>query len=421
MKKLLALLLCLSILLVGAAALAEETQLRAGSTLVVCASQDWIKDYNRKLAEDFTAETGVNIDFQLIPDDQYGNVVKAKLVSGDGVDIFFSNPGLGLAEYSPEKYAYDLSGQPWVSEYADWALESATYDGNVVFFSTASLDGYGILYNADLLEQIGMEPATSFEELLAICDALQEIGVTPIFEPGADTWHACVWLLETGDWLNRKYGDMYEKLCDPSGKFEDYPEVITFSEQMMELVERGYFGEEEDWLSQKWNDRAEAMASGEFGMMVCHMSAAAEIAEQYPEAGVEDWPLTIIPLAGNNTFSNSGGSMGMVLNKESDMIPEALAYFEFLARQENVQYVYDESNMPIITFKNVEQDVTYQYETLMASCDNVSGPDYTTRIPFYSADPIGRAYIEMWIGDKTPLEAVQQIDKDRAIMFGAVE
>lgn len=36
MKKLLALLLCLSILLVGAAALAEETQLRAGSTLVVC-------------------------------------------------------------------------------------------------------------------------------------------------------------------------------------------------------------------------------------------------------------------------------------------------------------------------------------------------------------------------------------------------
>lgn len=141
MKKLLALLLCLSILLVGAAALAEETQLRAGSTLVVCASQDWIKDYNRKLAEDFTAETGVNIDFQLIPDDQYGNVVKAKLASGDGVDIFFSNPGLGLAEYSPEKYAYDLSGQPWVSEYADWALESATYDGNVVFFSTASLDG----------------------------------------------------------------------------------------------------------------------------------------------------------------------------------------------------------------------------------------------------------------------------------------
>ena len=79
------------------------------------------------------------------------------------------------------------------------------------------------------------------------------------------------------------------------------------------------------------------------------------------------------------------------------------------------------SSSPIITFKNVEQDVTYQYETLMASCDNVSGPDYTTRIPFYSADPIGRAYIEMWIGDKTPLEAVQQIDKDRAIMFGAVE
>ena len=184
MKRLLAVLLCLSMLLTAAAALAEETELRAGSTLVVCASQDWIKDYNRKLAEDFTAETGINIDFQLIPIDQYGNVVKAKLASGDGVDIFFSNPGLGLAEYSPEKYAYDLSDQPWISEYTDWALESATYDGNVVFFTTGSLDGYGILYNADLLEQIGMEPATTYEELLEICDALMELGVTPIFEPG---------------------------------------------------------------------------------------------------------------------------------------------------------------------------------------------------------------------------------------------
>jgi len=421
MKRYLVLLVALCLMLASIPSLAEQPQLRAGSTLVVCAAQDWVKDYDRKLADDFTKETGVKIDFQLNPNDQYSNIVKAKLASGDGVDIFYSNPGLGLMEYSPDKYAYDLSDQPWISEYTDWARESATFNGKVVLFTTGSMDGWGLLYNGNLLKKIGKEPAKNYDELLEICEAFKQIGVTPIFEPGADTWHACVWLLETGDWLNRKYGDMYETLCTPEGKFEAYPEVLTFSEQMMELMDRGYFGAEEDWLSYGWNDRSEKMASGEFGMMVAHMSAASEIAKLYPDVGADQWPLTIIPLAGNETFSNSGGSMGRVLNKESKLIPEALAYFEFLARPENLQYAYDNGTSPNISFKSVVLRQNVQYETLMASCGGVSGPDYTTRTPYYSADPIGRAYIEMWIGDKTPLQAVQQVDKDRAIMFGAVQ
>ena len=294
MKRILVTLICVCLVLVSMTALAEQTELRAGSTLVVCASQDWIRDVDRELAEAFTAETGVKIDFQLIPDTQYGNVVKAKLASGDGVDIFYSNPGLGLKEYSPEKYAYDLSDQSWVDGYTSWAKESATYDGKVVFFSTGNMDGWGLLYNGELLEKIGKEPAKNFDELIEICEAFKEIGVTPFYEPGADTWHACVWVLETGDWLNRKYGDMYEKLCDPAGKFEDYPEILEFSEQMMELVNRGYFGEEEIWLSQTWDGRGEAMASGEFGMMVAHMTAASEIAQDYPETGADQRPFLII-------------------------------------------------------------------------------------------------------------------------------
>ena len=412
----------------ASAAPAEETgdsgdaggDLNSDATIVVCAAQDWVKDWDRKLAEDFTAETGIKIDFQLNPNDQYANIVKAKLASGEGVDVFFSNPGLSLSEYSPDKYAYDLSDQPWVSGYTDWARESATYEGKVLLFSTGSMDGWGLLYNKEILDQIGMEPATNYEELVAICDAMMGIGVTPFFEPGADTWHACVWMLESGDWLNRKYGDMYEKLCEPEGKFEDYPEILTFTEQMNELMEKGYFGKEEDWLSYSWDSRSEHMASGQFGMMVAHMAAATEIDREFPDAGAEDWPLTIIPLAGNETFSNSGGSMGRVLNKESKNIDEALAYFEFLARPENLQYCYDEGNNPNISFASVELRPNTQYETLMASCNDVSGPDFTTKIPFYSADPIGRAYIEMWIGDKTPLECVQQIDKDRATMFDAI-
>ena len=80
-----------------------------------------------------------------------------------------------------------------------------------------------------------------------------------------------------GDYLNRKYPGMYEKLCTPEGKFADYPELLTFTEQLNQLVQAGYFGEEEEWLSYTWSDRSEKMASGKFGMMVTNIGAAEDL------------------------------------------------------------------------------------------------------------------------------------------------
>ena len=400
---------------------AEETGAKSDVTLTVAAAQDWIKDWDRKVAEEFTAETGIKIEFQLNPNDQYTNIVKAKLASGDGVDIFYANTGRGLLEYSPDKYAYDLSDQEWVSRYTDWGKECCTYDGKIVFLNTSSIDGYGFLYNMDLLEKTGKDIPTTFEELVELCDIYMDMGITPIFEPGADAWHGCVWVLQMGDYLNRKYPDMYEKLCTPEGKFADYPEMLTFTEQLNQLVQAGYFGDEEKWLSYTWSDRSEKMASGEPGMRVTNIGAAEDLWRKYPEIGADQWKMGLIPLAGNNTFSNNGGNLARIINKESKYIEEALQYFDFVARKENVQYLYDSSGSPNCAFADVELNENVLWNSIMEACDNVTGPDFAASIPFYSADPIGKAYIEMFIGDKTPEEVIEQMDNDRATMFGVTQ
>jgi raffinose/stachyose/melibiose transport system substrate-binding protein len=42
-----------------------------------------------ELAKKFEAETGVYVDFQIIPSDQYFNVLQTKLeTGGEGVDVF---------------------------------------------------------------------------------------------------------------------------------------------------------------------------------------------------------------------------------------------------------------------------------------------------------------------------------------------
>lgn len=405
----------------GGGSVVAEAKGKSDVTLTVAAAADWIKDRDRKLAEEFTEETGIKIDFQLNPNDQYVNIVKAKLASGEGVDIFYANTGRGILEYSPDKYALDLSDQEWVSRYLDWGKECSTYDGKIIFLSRNSIDGYGLIYNMDLLKETGKEIPTTYEELVELCEIYKEKGIVPIFEPGADAWHGCVWVLEIADFLNRKYPDMYEKLNTPEGKFADYPEMLTFTEQLSEMVQAGYFGEEEDWLSYTWNDRTEKMTSGEFGMMLTNIGAMDDLLEQYPENAADKWQMGLVPLAGNNTFSHNGGNMGTVINKESKHVEEAKLYFDFLARQENLQYYYDEMTSPNIPFEGIELKENVLWNSLVEACDNQMGADFAASIPFYSADAIGKAYIENWIGDKTPEEVIEQMDNDRAMMFGITE
>ena len=76
------------------------------------------------------------------------------------------------------------------------------------------------------------------------------------------------------------------------------------------------------------------------------------------------------------------------------------------------------SNIP---FEGIELKENVLWNSLVEACDNQMGADFAASIPFYSADAIGKAYIENWIGDKTPEEVIEQMDNDRAMMFGITE
>ena len=62
-------------------------------TLSIMASQDWIQDAEMELAEKFTAETGIKIDYQIVPSDQYTNLLTTKLNTGECTDIFAAQSG----------------------------------------------------------------------------------------------------------------------------------------------------------------------------------------------------------------------------------------------------------------------------------------------------------------------------------------
>lgn len=91
---------------------------KSNVTLTYMASQDWITDAEQALGKKFEEQTGIHIDYQIIPSDQYFNVLQTKLNAGEATDIFGGQSGVSdlKLQYNVEKNAVDLSGEPWAKQ-----------------------------------------------------------------------------------------------------------------------------------------------------------------------------------------------------------------------------------------------------------------------------------------------------------------
>ena len=180
-KRYLALMLCGAMAATGISAVSVAAE--SGTTLTFLASQDWIYDAEMELAEQFEAETGIHVDFQIIPADQYFSVLMTKLNSGEGPDIFGGQSGKYdiVSQYNVEENATDLSGEEWVATYDEFAKEQTSVGDTLygmTYFDTTT-DFY-MVYNKVLFEEAGItEVPTTFDEYMEDCQKLLDNDIIP--------------------------------------------------------------------------------------------------------------------------------------------------------------------------------------------------------------------------------------------------
>lgn len=114
-----------------------------------------IKDALDAYAAEYSAATpGVTVKVETLGGGgDYGGALKAKAQSDQMPDIFQIE---GLGGYNLWKdYIADLNGEAWVKD-TDLAM---VVEGKVKGFPVA-IEGYGLAYNADILEKAGIDPAS---------------------------------------------------------------------------------------------------------------------------------------------------------------------------------------------------------------------------------------------------------------------
>jgi multiple sugar transport system substrate-binding protein len=128
-------------------------------------------------APDFQAATGAQVNVVTVPfADLYQSILTDQATGTNSYEAFVFAPQW-MGDYVSGGYLLDLSDKVTASAELDWGDVgqffrefSATYEGSTY---TIPLDGdfHMVYYRTDVLEQIGMEPPTTWDEYLAIAAA----------------------------------------------------------------------------------------------------------------------------------------------------------------------------------------------------------------------------------------------------------
>ena len=335
MKKLISFALALMMLLgITTAVSADE-----GVTITYMASQDWVQDAEMELGEKFTELTGIKVDYQIIPSDQYTTLLMSKLNTGECADIFGSQAGQFdiVTQLNVEKNAVDLSGEAWAGTVDPLAASETSVDGKLYGQPAQDLSAvWAVAYNKKVFEKLNLSVPTNYEEFKAVCEAIKADGMTPIYEAVADGWHHQLWFCEMGVAIENAEPGTAEKLNSNTMKFADSATAKKLIEQIKEMADLGYWGD--DYMSNEYANAAKAIAEGECAMTVANQGFPTELNAAYPEFAADDIGFFVMPLCDNQVLNMNPVGPTRFIYSGSDKIDAAKQYLAFLAEPENIQY-----------------------------------------------------------------------------------
>lgn len=311
-------------------------------TITYMASQDWVQEAEFTLAQKFTEETGIKVDFQIVPSDQYPNLLTTKLNSGECTDIFGSQGGRFdiVTTLNVEKNAVDISGEAWASTLDKNAAAEVSVNGKLYgqpLQDTSAVWAVG--YNKKIFTQLGLTIPKTWAEFTAVCDEILAAGITPIYEPVSDGWTQTLWFCELGPAFEKAEPGLEDKLNNNQEKFADSAVLKTAINQIKEMADKGYWGK--NYMADAYADQQKNIASGKFAMTIANQGLSQLVEDEKQGLTKDDIGYFVMPIADNQMLNVNPVCPTRFIYSKSKNIDAAKKYFEFIARPENLQFLID--------------------------------------------------------------------------------
>jgi raffinose/stachyose/melibiose transport system substrate-binding protein len=417
MKKLMLVVLVLLTLVAVGSLYAQEPV-----TLTYMASQGWVPDAEIELGARFEEETGIHVDYQIVPADQYFTLLQTRLNTGEATDIFGGQSGVTdlIVNYNVEANAVDLTDQAWVARIDPLVAAQATVNDKVYGLTVWDVTGttWVVNYNKTVFEEYNLSVPTTYAEFKSTCEALLGTDIIPIFEPIASGWHHVLWFPELGPRYEEATPGLAAMLNTNQATFADNATMLSVVEQLKELYDMGCFGD--NALADTTEFTTEALGTGQYAMGLTNLTGPQSIEQDFPDVSTDTFGFFVMPLADNQNLNINPAGPTKFIYSGSEHIDEAKQYFDFLTRPENLQYLIDNNpafrTLPFegLTFNLLPS----QQEFLDSFSSENRGTVYQTAVNYVNPQwmDIGQDLTAMFIGDIEPHEVLMRIDERRSLL-----
>jgi raffinose/stachyose/melibiose transport system substrate-binding protein len=272
------------------------------------------------------------------PTDQVQTSVRTQLGAGNAPDLFVVYPGDGSAmamtEIAKAGLLADLSDQHWTTTVPEAAKATIAQDGKTYMFSPG-FAVIGAIYNKPAFAKAGVQPPTTWDELLAVCEKLKQAGITPI-SVGAQT-----------PWVTQliTYAFVASTVYAENPKFDDQQLAgqASFSqsgwrqalEMYLELQKRGYLNKNPNGTTLEQQTAAVASGKAAMAVQVTPLLSAFRAAAAKPA----DIGMCVFP--GGQTADKSwmwaGPVVGVGVSARSKNADAAKAFIDFAAQPANTK------------------------------------------------------------------------------------
>jgi len=316
--------------------------------------------------------TGVTLEISDIDTNNHVQTRQTRLMAND-IDIItyeggFLNPQeeWNAAMYEmPDWQKYveaglflDITDEPFME---NWDLELMTnaygYKGRIYGLMGGSIPLNGVFYNIDRFNELGLEIPQTWDDFIALCEAIKAAGHQPITNGGGDQWPLNMFAgLVATNYLMDEDGAIGRALFLGEKKFTD-PDIVELykaREQFASYMEPGVTGVPySDVYGRFATEKALMLADGSW--------AAGDVEAANPSFEYSYFPLPGKTVRDDGLIHQMGAKFdfAMVIATDSPNKEAALKVFEFFSSKEEYPNFVEE-----VGFYPAQPNVQYNNEFL---------------------------------------------------------
>ncbi|MEV5549651.1 extracellular solute-binding protein [Streptomyces sp. NPDC052309] len=310
----------------------------------------------KQIVETFNKTSKVKAVLDTIPGADYQKKLQTIINTPQAPDVFFNWGGGSIKPFVKADLLLPLDdfikkNPDLEKKFLPSVFDNAVVDGKPYGIPMRGTQPVLLFHNKKVLEEAGVQPPKTWDELLDAVEKLKDAGVTPIALGGGDVWPTQMWFQYLYDRIAGP--ELFAKAIGGDKSAWESPESKKALDMIRELVKADAFGKNYDSVKYTNGGSVQLVASGKAGFELMGSWYYSQQLTDHPDFAEKDLGYTAFPAVegGKGDPANVAGNTNnyySVMKKTKH--PEAVAEFlKLMYSDDFVKAQLDIGNLPTTT------------------------------------------------------------------------